>query len=188
MSEDYRVLYTRGCPRLDPPVFIPSGTYSVESAGTYNIRNYEFVEVLIETNQLKKISGNARTNWVLTSKGDLWGCGDNSQRQQGFSRVYDCEAKKYLNYMPYFSTRIGNVKDFACSEFTTWAIKNDGTLWGCGKANLGQQGTNNSQELYSGTVAFTQRMTNAKKVFCTTDTTWVIKNDDSLKGRKLESN
>ena len=164
-----KVLNLKGL-TLPSPLNVPQGTYTLNAEGTYNIANYEFIEVLIEKGDIKKVVCSSSTTWVLKKDGTLWGCGHDSSGQQGSGSTSNVLS---------FTQRLDNVKDFACSSDTTWAIKNDGTLWGCGDARYGQQGSNESGSGRKVSV-FTQRMTDAKKVFGTWTNTCVLKNDGTL--------
>ena len=91
-------------------------------------------------------SGNA--TWILTSKGDLYGCGENRYGQQGSGTsgsgqqgygIPDGSAKVLT-----FTKRASNVKEVSCSDGTTWYIDNNNNLYGCGSNSSGQQGSGNT--------------------------------------------
>ena len=166
------VLKTLNQANLEPPAFVPTGIYTAFSQGIHNVANYEFIEVLIETNQLRQLEVSAETTWVLKTDGTLWGTGYNYFGQQGSG-----DTKDVLT----FTQRLTDVKEFSCFETTTWAIKNDGTLWGCGCNRNGEQGDNSTTDA----LTFTQRLTDVKKIIFSNSmpgATWAIKNDDTLWG------
>ena len=165
----FLVLKTKNSTHLEPPAFVPEGTYSADANGTFNVTNYEFVRVLVENKKIKQVEFSDGVFWILNNAGELWGCGGNSYGQQGAGSTTDVSL---------FTKRMTNVEQIVCSSNTTWVIKKDGTLWGCGRNDYGQQGSGNTTNV----TTFTQRLTNVKKVFCSYATTFAIKNDDSLWG------
>ena len=76
----FKTKYTEG---LDQPTFIPTGTTTVETNGTHNVANYEFIKVLVENKKLKKIACSRNTTWILKKNGELYGCGLGDRGQQG---------------------------------------------------------------------------------------------------------
>ena len=85
------------------------------------------------------------TTWILTQKGELYGCGRNNYGQQGSGDTTDVLT---------FTKRASNVKEVKCSDNTTWYIDLDNNLYGCGKNNFGQQG---SGDTTSKVLVFTKR-------------------------------
>ena len=114
-------------------------------------------------------SGN--TTWILTSNGELYGCGYNEYGQQG-SGTSGSSANVLV-----FTKRAENVKEVSCSSNTTWYIDNNNDLYGCGY-NYGNQGSGNSSDVS----VFTKRASNVKTVSCTDYTTWYIDNNNDLYG------
>ena len=72
----------------------------------------------------------------------------------------------------------GAVPKIFCSANTTWLLKDDGTLWGCGEGDYGQQGSGSSSDVTS----FTQRLTGVASVACSEYTTWTVRSDGTLWG------
>ena len=75
-----------------------------------------------------------------------------------------------------FLDQIGVVRQLVSTPYTTWIVKNDGTLWGCGYGGSGCQGNGGTSNVTS----FTQRLTNVSKVFCSPVTTFTTKNDGTI--------
>ena len=61
---------------------------------------------------------------------------------------------------------------------TSWILLKDGTLYGCGCNESGQQGTGDLND----TTSFTQRLTNVKEVYADNKVTWALKDDNTLWG------
>ena len=72
------------------------------------------------------------TTWILTPKGELYGCGYNSYGNQGSGGT---------NNVLTFTKRASNVKKVSCSDNTTWYIDLDNKLYGCGFFIFGHQGS-----------------------------------------------
>ena len=109
------------------------------------------------------------TTWILTSMGDLYGCGNNNLGQQGSSNKENVLT---------FTKRAENVKQVSCSTYTTWYVNNNGDLYGCGQGKSGQQGSGSTSNVST----FTKRASNVKEVSCSAYTTWYIDNDNNLYG------
>ena len=78
----------------------------------------------------------AQTTWILTSKGELYGCGKNNYGQLGSSSS------------PYIFTKCAeNVKEFRCTYITFWYIDNNNDLYGCGDNYYGQQGSGDTTDV-----------------------------------------
>ena len=107
--------------------------------------------------------------WILTSNGELYGCGSNEYGQQGSGN--DSAVKT-------FTKRAENVKEVSCTSGTTWYVDNNNDLYGCGQNTYGQQGSGNTIEVST----FTKRASNVKAVSCSQDTTWYIDNNNDLYG------
>ena len=112
------------------------------------------------------------TTWILTSNGELYGCGDGDSGQQG-SGTYGSSANVYT-----FTKRAENVKEVSCSDYTTWYIDNNNDLYGCGANWRGQQGSGDTSDV----LTFTKRAENVKTVLSTLHTTWYIDNNNNLYG------
>ena len=112
---------------------------------------------------------NNNITWILTSNGDLYGCGGNGAGQQG--------AENRTNVKT-FTKRAENVKEVSCSNSTTWYIDNNGDLYGCGGNVEGQQGSGDTSDV----LVFTKRAENVKEFSCSEYTTWYIDNNGDLYG------
>ncbi len=113
-----------------------------------------------------------KTTWILTSNGDLYGCGYNGLGNQGSGDT--------ANVLT-FTKRASNVKTVSCSENTTWYIDNNNDLYGCGDNSVGQQGSGQNDSSAK-VLTFTKRASNVKTVSCTSDATWYIDNNNDLYG------
>ena len=123
--------------------------------------NVEVVDIYVFSND--------STTWILTSKGDLYGCGRNRYGNQGSGDNADVLT---------FTKRAENVKEVSCSEYTTWYIDNNNDLYGCGYNEYGQQGSGDTDNV----LTFTKRAENVKEVSCTNDITWYIDTSNNLYG------
>ena len=122
---------------------------------------------------VKQVFCDDRVSWVLKNDGTFWGCGSNSKGQQGNGEEGNNK------YVTTFTQRLTNVADASCSGETTWAIKTNKTLWGCGSETYGQQGSGRYSDYY-GVKNFTQRLSNVERVACSKVNTWAVVGNESL--------
>ena len=119
-----------------------------------------------------QISVSGETTWALKTDGTVWGCGYNYHGQQG--NETSGSSTKVLT----FTQRLSDVSEINACEDTTWALKTDGTLWGCGYGNYGQQGSGGTTDV----TTFTQRLTDVKQFNACRETTWALKTDGTVWG------
>lgn len=91
-----------------------------------------------------KVACSYKTTWYIDNNGDLYGCGEGSNGQQGSSGT----SRVFI-----FTKRASNVKDIVCYVNGTWYIDNNGDLYGCGVNALGQQGSGGTSDV----LTFTKR-------------------------------
>ena len=115
------------------------------------------------------------TTWYLTSSGELFGCGANTNGQQGSGNTVNVTT---------FTKRADNVVEVRCSgedvssNSTTWYVNESGELYGCGYGTYGQQGSGDTVDV----TTFTKRADNVKQIACSYRTTWYINESDELYG------
>ena len=147
---------------------IQSGDYNY-TLGGLNVGIYRAAigreEVVVDI----YVFSSGSTTWILTSKGDLYGCGYGYYGGQGSDNRSDVET---------FTKRASNVKTVSCSIYTTWYIDNNNDLYGCGNGLYGQQG-DGITSLFE---TFTKKASNVKEVSCSMYTTWYIDNNNNLYG------
>ena len=114
---------------------------------------------------------NGTTTWYIDNNGDLYGCGNNSYGQQGNGTYGTGTAVKT------FTKRASNVKQFDCSQSTTWYIDNNGDLYGCGEGQYGQQGNGGSP---TEVTSFTKEASNVVQVACGANSTRYINSSGDL--------
>ena len=113
---------------------------------------------------------------ILKNDGTLWGCGYN--RDYGQLGLGDNTDR---NTFTQITINTNNIKSVYCGGDHTLILKNDGTLWSCGRNNYGQLGLGDT----GGRATFTQVTANAdniKKVYCGREHTFILKNDGTLWG------
>ena len=112
---------------------------------------------------------------ILKNDGTLWGCGYNSQGQLGLGDNIDRTTFTQI------TTNVDNIKSVYCGGYYTFILKNDGTLWACGRNESGQLGLGDTDNRYT----FTQITTNTdniKSIHCGCDHAFILKNDGTLWG------
>ena len=129
-------------------------------------------------NDVKFVTCGMNYTFIIKNDGSLWGCGYNSDGQLGLG-TYDSDAHTTFTQV---TTNINNdVAEIACGNGHSIIIKNDDSVWGCGRNDYGQVGLNNTTTRIT---TFTQVTTNinndAKQVSCGWYHTMVLKNDGSV--------
>ena len=135
-----------------------------------------FTQVTENVSDVKKIICSNMSTLMLKNDGTLWGTGDNSYSQLGFSNT---SAKKFTQI-----SSISDVLDASMGSHFTYVIKNDHTLWSRGYKYVGQLGLGSSGE--GKIISFTQVTENvsndAKCVVCGEDYAILLKTDGEVYG------
>ena len=150
---------------------VQSGDYNY-TLGGLNVGIYRAAIGREEVVVIIDVFSNDSTTWILTSNGELYGCGSNSNGQQGSGNTNDVLT---------FTKRAENVKEVSCSDNTTWYIDTSNNLYGCGSNYYGQQGSGTSGSS-TNVLTFTKRAENVKEVSCSDNTTWYIDTSNNLYG------
>ena len=112
---------------------------------------------------------------ILKNDGTLWGCGDNSNGQLGLG---DTNRRVTLTQI---TTNTDDIKSIYCGGFHTLILKNDGTLWGCGRNDAGQLGLEDTNIKTKFTIINTNPG-NIKSICCGYYHTLILQNDGTLWG------
>ena len=107
---------------------------------------------------------------ILKNDGTLWGCGYNGQGQLGLGDTTD------RTTLTQITANVDGIKSVYCGGYHTFILKNDNTLWGCGRNNQGQLGLGDTINR----TTFTKITDNIKSVYCGCDHTFILKNDNTL--------
>lgn len=84
----------------------------------------------------KSVSCGLGSTYAIRSDGSLWVCGWNDDKQLGLGVTSNEKFPKFV--------RVGNETNWKCAAggyASAFFMKNDGTLWACGEAAKGVQGT-----------------------------------------------
>ena len=134
-----------------------------------------FTQITTNADNIKSVYCGYDHTFILKNDGTLWGYGNNLYGQLGLGD------KTNRTAFTQTTTNTDDIKQIYCGEYYTFILKNDGTLWGCGRNNEGQLGLGDTN--YRTT--FTQVTTNAddvKSVCCGAYHTLILKNDGTLWG------
>ena len=104
-----------------------------------------------------------------------------SLMQEGGHDINDDESiNSLLNSLILSGINIGDIKQIACGSYTTFILKNDGSIWCCGYNNRGQLGLgdNTSQKIF--TKVTTNINNDVKQVACGVYHTVILKDDGSV--------
>ena len=132
-----------------------------------------FTQITTNTDNIKEVYCGGNHTIILKNDGTLWGCGSNYYGQLGLGDT----AHRYT--FTEITTNTNDIKSIYCGAFYTLILKNDSTLWACGRNDSGQLGLGDSYNRYT----FTQIITNAndiKEIYCGWSYTIILKNDGTL--------
>ena len=118
---------------------------------------------------------------ILKNNGTLWGTGYN---EFGELDLGDTNSRTTFTQI---TTNANDIKQIYCGHYHTLILKNDGTLWGCGRNTEGQLGLGDTTNRKT----FTEITTNAdnvKSVYCGGYHTFILENDGTLWGTGRNSN
>ena len=129
-------------------------------------------------NDVKQIACGFNHTIILKNAGSVWSCGENEYGQLGLGDTTD---RKTFTQV---TTNVNNdVKEVACSTdgdglVSSYVLKCDGTLMGCGSDKVGQLGTNSTNyDSYNTLINITD---NVNKIRCGGTHFVVLKNDGSV--------
>ena len=134
-----------------------------------------FTQITTNANDIKEIYCGYNHTFILKNDGTLWSCGWNNYGQLGLG---DTTNRTTFTQV---TTNAYNIKEIYCGQNHTIMLKNDGTLWECGRNNVGQLGLGDSNNR----TTFTQITTNTndiKSIYCGWNHTFILKNDGTLWG------
>ena len=145
-------------------------------------REEGFVEIPIT--DIKQLMCGYKCTFVLKNDNTLWGTGSSTKYQLGLG---DTDNRTT------FTLITDNVKKVSSGGTTTYnstsgydytmqtmILKNDGTLWGCGRNNNGQLGLGDTSGINTLTQVTTNINNDVKDVICLDSNTYIIKNDDTI--------
>ena len=112
---------------------------------------------------------------ILKNDGIVWSCGRDIYGQLGLGNTGN------RSIFTQVTTNVDDIKSVYCGGYCTFILKNDGTLWGCGKNSNGQLGLGDTNDRN----IFTQVTTNVddiKEIYCGQNHTFILKNNGTLWG------
>ena len=124
---------------------------------------------LVGSAAIKQVEVSGNTTFVLYDNGELYGCGGNSQSQQGDGTTTNVNT---------FTKRADGVEKIVISDNSTFYITTTGELYGCGYNGYGQQGDGTTTNVNT----FTKRADGVKDVYCTTYDTFYLTTTGELYG------
>ena len=115
----------------------------------------------------------AESSFIIKNDGTLWGCGYNGWA--GTLGLGDTSGRKIFTQI---TTNVDDIKSVYGGYDYTIILKNDSTLWGCGRNNNSQLGLGDTDQR----TLFTQITDNVKSAYCGYEHTIILKNDNTLWG------
>ena len=113
-----------------------------------------FTQITINADDVKEIYCGQDHTVILKNDGTLWGCGGNDSGELGLGDTTNRTTFTQI------TTNANDIKSVYCGGAHTIILKNDGTLWGCGKNNYYQLGLGDTAKR----TTFTQITTNADDI------------------------
>ena len=132
-----------------------------------------FTQVTTNGDDIKQVYCSFNHTLILENDGTLWSTGFNYYGELGLG---DTTNRTTFTQV---TTNTDNIKKIYCGENHTFILKNDGTLWGCGRNEYGQLGLGDT----TNRTTFTQITTNTddiKEICCGYNHTFILKNDGTL--------
>ena len=129
----------------------------------------------VNINNVKQIVCGDSYTFILKNDGSAWCCGLNNYAQLGLNDTTDRTTFTQV------TTNINNdVKQISCGIYHTFILKNDGTIWACGRNDKGQLGLNDTTRRTTFTQVTTNINNDVKQVICSHNNTFILKNDGSV--------
>ena len=134
-----------------------------------------FTQITTNTDDIKSVYCGGYYTIILKNDGTLWSCGHNSYGELGLGDT----SHRYT--FTQVTTNANNIKEIYCGDHHTFILKNDGTLWCCGRNINGELslGDNYNRTTFTQITANTD---DVKSVYCGANHTIMLKNDGTLWG------
>ena len=127
----------------------------------------------INTNDIKSVYCGHDYTLILKNNGTLWGCGKNDYGQLGLGDTTNRSTFTLIGI------NTNDIKSVYCGGNYTIILKNDGTLWGCGRNDYGQLGLGDTANRSTFTIIGVNT-NNVKSICCGYYHTFMLKNDSTL--------
>ena len=134
-----------------------------------------FTQVIANTNDIKSVCCGFYHTLILKNNGTLLGCGWNSHGQLGLGNTDD------RNVFTQIAINTNDIKSVYGGGYHTFILKNDGTLWGCGRNDYGQLGLRDTTDRSVFTIIGINSG-NIKEIYLGGGHTIILKNDGTLWG------
>ena len=144
-----------------------TNTYKVFTQVTTNINN-----------DIKQVECGTYHTFIVKNDGSLWSCGynDNGQLGLGNNNTYRVFTQVTTN----INNDVKQISSFCC--YHAMIIKNDGSLWACGRNSGGQLGlgVNSGASKNTFTKVTTNISNDVKQVECSAQESVILKNDGTV--------
>ena len=132
----------------------------------YEIKDYE--ELISEIEEYEEIvDTNTNRLYELMSKG-------------GYDVDSSMNLDSLLDLLELSGISIPDIRQIVCGSNYTFVLKNDGSIWSCGRNNYGQLGLNDTDNKTTFTQVTTNINNDVSQIACGQYHTFVLKNDGSI--------
>ena len=122
-------------------------------------RRTTFTQITNNTDDVKSVYCGGYHTLMLKNDDTIWGCGYNWQGQLGLG---DQNGRTTFTQI---TTNTDNIKSVYCGDHYTLILKNDSTLWACGRNHCGQLGLGDFND-NTNRSTFTQVTVNTNNIKC----------------------
>ena len=126
-------------------------------------------------NDVKQIICGYNHTFILKNDGSVWCCGYNDKDQLGLG-----DATRIKTFTQVTTNINNDVKQVACGKYHTFILKNDGSVWACGKNDRGQLGLGDTDKRTTFTQVTTNVNNDVKQIACGHYYIIILKNDGSV--------
>ena len=129
-------------------------------------------------NDVKEIVCGDQRTYIIKNDGSVWACGLNNYGQLGLG-TSDTNAHSTFTQV---TTNVSDVKQIRCGDYHTMMLKNDGSVWSCGRNHCGQLGLGDTTDRTTFTQVTTNINNDVKQIFSGGLGSFILKNDGSFYG------
>ena len=137
-----------------------------------------FTQVTTNISDVKQIACGGNHTFILKNDGSIWACGYNAAGNLGLGSD---DTEDHVTFVQVTTNINNDVNQIVSGYDHIFILKNDGSVWACGRNTYGDLGLNTATTVP--TTSFTQVTINAddvKDIVCGKDHSFILKNDGTV--------